>query len=98
MTPSAVGVKEGHDVDGRDLCVKGVGVFEVVVPNFIDKVVEKLGHASLSPPVAGIVIEAGFVGSLRTNTNDRWHHHQLSYSRVGDKPGVLIWHHGWLHA
>jgi hypothetical protein len=38
MKPSTVGIEEGHDVDGRDLCVEGVGVFEVVVPNLIDNV------------------------------------------------------------
>jgi hypothetical protein len=70
MKASAVGVKEGHDVDGRDLCVEGVGVFEVVVPNFIVNAVEKLGHTSLSCLVTGIVIKAGFVGGLRMNAND----------------------------
>ncbi len=46
MKPSAVGVKEGHDVDGRDLSVEGVGAFEVIVPNFINNVTETetLGH------------------------------------------------------
>jgi hypothetical protein len=38
MKPSAVGVKEGHDVDCHDLCVEGVDVFEVVVPNLINNV------------------------------------------------------------
>jgi hypothetical protein len=47
MKASAVGIEEGHDVDGRDLSVEGVGVFEVIVPNFINDVAEKLGHASL---------------------------------------------------
>ncbi len=70
MKPSAVGVKEGHDVDGHDLCVEDVGVFEVVVPNFIDDIVENLGHASLGRLVTGIVIEAGFVGGLHTNAID----------------------------
>jgi hypothetical protein len=70
MKPSAVGIKEGHDVDGCDFCVEGVGVFEVVVSNFIDNVAEKLGHASFGRLVNGVVIELGFVGSLRTNAND----------------------------
>ncbi len=39
MKLSAVGVKEGHDVDGHYLCVEGVSVFEVIVPNYIDNVV-----------------------------------------------------------
>jgi hypothetical protein len=67
MKPSTVGVKEGHDVDGRDLCVEGVSIFEVVVPNFIDNVAEKLGHALFGCFVNGIVIKSGFVGGLCTN-------------------------------
>jgi len=70
MQPPTVGVKEGHDVNGRDLCVEGVGVFEVVVPNLIDDIAENLGHALLGRLVTGVVIEAGFVGSLCTNAND----------------------------
>ncbi len=70
MKASSVGVKDGPDIDGRDLCAEGVGVFEVVVPNFINDVVEKLGHASLGCLVTGVVIELGFVGGLCTNTND----------------------------
>jgi hypothetical protein len=35
MKPSTVGVKKGHDFDGRDLCVEGVGIFEVIVPNLV---------------------------------------------------------------
>jgi hypothetical protein len=70
MKPSAVSVKEGHDVNGHEVCVEGVGVFEVVVPNFINNVAEKLGHALLGCLVTGIVISSGFVGSLRTNAND----------------------------
>jgi hypothetical protein len=70
MKPSAVGIKEFHAVDGRDLCVEGVSVFEVVVPNIIDDVAEKLEHALLGRLVTGAVIESGFVGSLRTDAND----------------------------
>jgi hypothetical protein len=69
MKPSAVGVKEGHDVDGHDLCVESVGVFHVVVPNFINDGVEN-GHALLGRLVTGVLIKLGFVGSLRTNAND----------------------------
>ncbi len=70
MKPSAVGIKEGHDVNGRALCVEGVGIFEVIVPNFIDNFAEKLGHALLVYLVTGVVIKAGFVGGLHTNAND----------------------------
>jgi hypothetical protein len=70
MKPSAVGIKEGHDVDGRDLRVEGVGVFEVTVPNLINNITEKLGHTLFGRLVTGVVIKSGFVGSLRTNLND----------------------------
>jgi hypothetical protein len=70
MKPSAVGIKEGHDVDGLDLCVEGVGIFEVVVPNFINNIVEKLGHALFCHLENGVVIEFGFVGGLRTYANN----------------------------
>jgi hypothetical protein len=70
IKPSTVGVKEGHDFDGRDLCVEGVGIFQAIVPNLINNVAEKLGHALLGRLVPGIVIESGFVGSLRMNAND----------------------------
>jgi hypothetical protein len=70
MQPSAVGVEEGHDVDGPDLRVEGVGIFEVVVPNLVNNVAEKLGHALFGCLVAGVVIKSGFVGGLCTNANN----------------------------
>ncbi len=70
MKPSTVGFKEGHDFDGHDLCVEGVGIFEVIVPNLIDNIAEKLGHTLFGRIVTGVVIESGFVGSLRTNANN----------------------------
>ncbi len=70
MKPSAVGVKEGHDINGRDLCIEGVGIFQVVVANRIDNVVDKFGDALLGCLVTGVVIMSGFVGSLRMNAND----------------------------
>ncbi len=44
--------------------------FEVVVPNFIDNVAEKLGDALLGPLITGVVTESRFVGGLCTNTNE----------------------------
>ena len=41
MQPLAVGVEEGHDVDGRDLGVESIGVFEIVVADLVDDIVEK---------------------------------------------------------
>ncbi len=68
--PSAVGVEEGYDFYGRDLRVEGVGIFEVIVPNLINNIAEKIGHTLFGRLVTGIVIELGFVDSLCTNTND----------------------------
>jgi hypothetical protein len=48
MKPSAVGIEKRHDVDGRDLRVEGGGVFEVVVPNLIDNIVENLATPCLA--------------------------------------------------
>ncbi len=64
MKPSAVCIEEGHDVNGRDLCVEGVGIFQAIVSNFIDNVTKKLGHVSLSRLVTGVVVKLGFMGSL----------------------------------
>ena len=33
MQPLTVGVEEGHDVDGHDLCEESLGVFEIIVPD-----------------------------------------------------------------
>ncbi len=67
---SAVGIKEGYDVDGRNLCVEGVGIFQVVIPNFINNIAEKFGHALLGRLVTGIVIKSGFVGILCMNASN----------------------------
>jgi hypothetical protein len=68
---TGVGVEEGHDVKGRQLRVEGVGVLEVVVPDLVDGVPEELSGAALGRFVGGKVIEAGFVGRFRSDTNDR---------------------------
>ncbi len=70
LSDSAAGVKEGHDVDGRDLCVEGAGIFQNVVPNLINNIAEKFGYALLGRLVTGVVIELEFVGSLHTNKNN----------------------------
>ena len=41
--PPAIGVKEGHDLKGQHLSAEGVGVLEVVVPDFVGSVMEKFG-------------------------------------------------------
>ena len=70
MKPSTDGVKGGHDVDGHDLCIEGVGIFEVVVPNLINNIAKKHGHILFGRLVTGLVIMSGFVGSLCTNVNN----------------------------
>ncbi len=70
MKPSAAYAKEGHDVDGRDFHVEGVSIFQVIVPNFINNVGEKFGHAFLGHLITCVVIKFGFMGSLCTNANN----------------------------
>jgi len=70
MQPPAVGIEEGHDVDGRDPGVEGIGVFEIVVPDLVNDTVEKFGGATLGRFVTGVVIKVGFVGHLCTNSDD----------------------------
>ncbi len=67
---TGVGVEEGDDVEGRHLCVEGVGVLEVVVPDLLDGIPEEFGCAAFGRLVASVVVEACFVGRLRTNAND----------------------------
>ncbi len=67
---AAVGVEEGHDLDGRDLCVEGLSVFEIVVPDLVDDIAKKFCNATFGRFVTGVVIKAGFMGRLRTNSDD----------------------------
>ncbi len=69
MQPPAVGVKVGHDFKGRDLCVESLDVLQVVVPNLLNYVAEEFGDAMFGCLVAGVVVKAGFVGSLSANTD-----------------------------
>ena len=67
----AVDIKEGHDLEGRHLSVEGVGVLEVVVPDFVDGFMENFGGPTLGRLVTGKVIKAGFVGQFRVDANNR---------------------------
>ncbi len=73
MEPPAVGVKEGHDLEGQHLSVEGVGVLEFVVPDpdSVHGFVEKFGGLALGRLVTGIGIEADFVSRFRTDANNR---------------------------
>jgi hypothetical protein len=70
MQPPTVGVEEGHDVNGCDLGLEGIGVFEIVVPDLVNDIAEKFGDTTLGHFVTGVVIEAGFMGRLCTNPDD----------------------------
>jgi hypothetical protein len=70
MQTPTVGIKEGDDVEHHDLCLEGIGIFEVNVPHLVNNVTEELGNAMLGSLITGVVINAGFMGSLRTNADD----------------------------
>jgi len=70
VQPPAVGIKEGHDVDGREICVESLGIFEIIVPDLIDDIAKEFGHPSFGRLVTGVVIKAGFVGHLCMDTDD----------------------------
>jgi hypothetical protein len=85
MQPPAVGVKESHDVKGRDLCVKCVSVFQVIVPKCHG---ETWPHPAL-PPFNWRSPQSGFMCSLRTNANNR-------HGAIGD-PLVKEWETGQVY-
>jgi hypothetical protein len=70
MQPPAVGVKEGHDVAGRDLCVERLGVLEIVVPDLVNNVTKEFCNASFGRLVTGVVVKAGLMGSLCLNAGN----------------------------
>ena len=58
VEPPAIGVKEGYDIEGQNLCIKGISILEVVVPDRVNCVVEEFGSAPLGRFVSG----AGVMG------------------------------------
>jgi len=70
MQPPAVGIEEGHDVDGHDIRVEYFSILEIVVPDLVNDIAKEFGDASFGRLVTGKVIEAGFMGRLCTNTDD----------------------------
>ncbi len=70
MQPPPVGVKVGHDFKGHDLCVESLGVLQIVVPNLVNNATEELGDTTFGCFIAGVVVEAGFVGDLGANTDN----------------------------
>jgi hypothetical protein len=71
MKSPAVGIKEGDNFKGQNLSVEGVGVLEVFEPDLIDGFSEEFGGPTLRCLVAGVVVNAGFVGRFRSNANNR---------------------------
>jgi hypothetical protein len=67
MQPPAVDVEVGHDFEGHYLHIESPGILQVVVPNLVDDVAEEFGDATFGCLIAGIVVEARFVGSLGAN-------------------------------
>ncbi len=57
VEPTAVGVEEGDDREGRHLRVKGVGVLEVVVPDLVDSLAKEFGGPLLNRLETGIVFK-----------------------------------------
>ena len=70
MEAPAVCIEERDDLEGSHLRVEGVRVLEVVEPDLVDGLVEELGGSSLCRLVTGIVVEAGFMGCFRADTDD----------------------------
>jgi hypothetical protein len=70
VEPPAVGVKEGNDLEGQHLSVEGVGILEVVVPDFVDGLSEKFGGPMLGRFVTGKVFKAGFMSQFQVDAND----------------------------
>ena len=52
MQPPAVGVEEGHDVDGH--CVEHFGILEIGVPDLADNIAKNFGDASFDRLVDGV--------------------------------------------
>ncbi len=70
MQPLAVGVEVGHDLKGCDLQVENLDILQVDVPNLVQDIAEEFGNATFGCFVAGVVVEAGFVGSLGAITDE----------------------------
>ena len=70
MEPPTVGVKEGHDGDGQDLSIEGIRILEIVVPDLSNDVTKEFSNTLFGHLVTGIVVKAGFMGDLCTNTAD----------------------------
>ncbi len=70
MQPPTVGVKEGHDVAGRDLRVEPLSILEIVLPDLVDDVTKEFCDASFGRLVTGVVVKVGFMGGLCLNADD----------------------------
>ena len=71
VQPPAVCVEEGHDFEGRHLCVKGFGILQVFVPDLVDDVAKEFSHPVFGCFIRGIVLKAGFMGRFGPIMNNR---------------------------
>jgi hypothetical protein len=98
MKPIAVGIEEGHDVDGHDLHVEGVGIFWGRCTKSHQRHCKETWTCLVWPPCNWRSHQVGICEQPPHKCKQLlWPHQQSSCHRVGDKPGVRIWHHGWLH-
>jgi hypothetical protein len=89
MQTPAVGVREGDDVECCELRIEGICIFDVVVPHLVNNIMEELGNAMICCLVTGVVVKAGFMGSLRTNGDD---HRGIVSDHL-----VVEWKPGWAY-
>ena len=86
MQPPAVGVEEGHDVDGHDLHVEHFGILEIIVPDLADDIAKEFGDASFDRLVDGVWSSqrGGIYGlPLYEHGQQLWHCRRWKYCRGG---------------
>ena len=70
MESTAVGVKVSHDLQSNDLCVEGVGIFQVVDPEIVDSLPEESCHPAFCRFETGIVVDEGFASGFSLHPCD----------------------------
>ena len=86
MQPPAVGVEEGHDLDGHDLHVEHFGILEIIVPDLADDIAKEFGDASFDRLVDGVWSSqrGGIYGlPLYEHGQQLWHRWRWKYCRGG---------------
>ena len=70
IEPPAVGIKEGHDFDGCDLCIEGLCILAIIVPYLIGNIMKEFSNTACGHLVTGVVVEVGFMGPLCAHVGD----------------------------